>query len=58
MDTTGPENVVAAMRRETALIWMETPTGPLMHSYGIGAIAAIADEGGAVFGVDNTFPGP
>ncbi|RLM77767.1 aminotransferase class I/II-fold pyridoxal phosphate-dependent enzyme, partial [Halobellus sp. Atlit-38R] len=58
VDATDPENVAAAMREETALVWMETPTNPLMHLCDIEAIAAIADEGDAVFGVDNTFLSP
>ena len=58
VDATDPANVEAAMREETRLLWMETPTNPLMHLCDIEAIAAIADEWGALLGVDNTFLSP
>ncbi|WP_416838070.1 trans-sulfuration enzyme family protein [Haloferax sp. DFSO52] len=58
VDATDAANVAAAMREETALVWMETPTNPLMHLCDIEAIAAVADEWGALFCVDNTFLSP
>ncbi|WP_411964833.1 trans-sulfuration enzyme family protein [Haloferax sp. YSMS24] len=58
VDATDPEEVEAAMREETRLLWMETPTNPLMHLCDIEAIAAIADDWGALLGVDNTFLSP
>lgn len=58
VDATDPRNVAEAMRAETALVWMESPTNPLMHLCDIGAIADIAAEHDAVFGVDNTFASP
>ncbi|MDZ7701094.1 MAG: PLP-dependent aspartate aminotransferase family protein [Halobacteriales archaeon] len=58
VDATDPDNVAAAMRPGTSLVWMETPTNPLMHLCDIGAIAEIAHGSGALFGVDNTFASP
>ncbi|KAB1192963.1 aminotransferase class I/II-fold pyridoxal phosphate-dependent enzyme [Haloferax sp. MBLA0076] len=58
VDATDVANVEDAMREETRLIWMETPTNPLMHLCDIEAIAAIADEWDTIFGVDNTFLSP
>ncbi len=58
VDATDPDNVAAAVRPSTTLVWMETPTNPLMHLCDIGAIADIAADAGARFGVDNTFASP
>ncbi|WP_363467061.1 trans-sulfuration enzyme family protein [Halogeometricum borinquense] len=58
VDARDTDTVAAAMREETSLIWMETPTNPLLRLCDIESIAAIADEYGATFGVDNTFVGP
>jgi cystathionine beta-lyase/cystathionine gamma-synthase len=58
VDATEPDNVAAAMRPETSLVWMESPTNPLMHLCDIGAIAEIVADHDAVFGVDNTFASP
>lgn len=58
VDATDPGNVADAMRPETTLVWMETPTNPLMHLCDIGAIADVAADHGATFGVDNTFASP
>ena len=58
VDARDPANVADAMRPETELVWMESPTNPLMHLCDIGAIAEVAHDGGATFGVDNTFMSP
>ncbi len=50
--------VADAMREETALVWMETPTNPLLRLCDIEAIAEVACEHGALLGVDNTFLSP
>ncbi|TKX51818.1 cystathionine gamma-synthase, partial [Halorubrum sp. SP3] len=47
-----------AMRDETELVWVETPTNPLMNVNDIGALADIAHEGDALCAVDNTFATP
>jgi cystathionine gamma-lyase len=46
------------MRPETELVWMESPTNPLMHMCDIAAIADVAHDDGALLGVDNTFLSP
>ncbi|SFR31833.1 trans-sulfuration enzyme family protein [Halogeometricum limi] len=58
VDARDTDEVAAAMREETALVWMESPTNPLLRLCDMEAIAAIADEYDATFGVDNTFVGP
>jgi cystathionine gamma-synthase len=50
--------VRAAMRAETRVIWCETPTNPLLGIADIGALAEIAQAGGALLVVDNTFASP
>ena len=42
----------------TKLIWVETPTNPLLNIIDIAGIAAIAKEAGALLAVDNTFATP
>jgi cystathionine gamma-lyase len=58
VDATETANVADAMRPETALVYMETPTNPLLGLCDLAAIAEVADAGDAVFAVDNTFCSP
>lgn len=48
----------AAIRPETKLVWIETPTNPLLNIGDIAAIASVAHESGAKLVVDNTFASP
>ncbi|GLX98845.1 cystathionine gamma-synthase [Herbidospora sp. NBRC 101105] len=50
--------VRAAMRPETKVIWVETPTNPLLGIADIERLASIAHDGGALLVVDNTFASP
>jgi cystathionine gamma-synthase len=53
------EQVAAAIRPgETRLVWVETPTNPLLNIGDIEAIAAVAHDAGALLVVDNTFASP
>ncbi len=58
VDITDTTNVEAAIQPETELVYLETPTNPLLQIADIETTAAIADEGGALFAVDNTFSSP
>ncbi len=58
VDTTDATNVKAAITANTKLIWVETPTNPLMNISDIAAIAAIAKAANALLCVDNTFASP
>jgi len=58
VDTTHPENVAAALTEKSKLIWIETPTNPLMNITDIAAIAAISKKAGTILCVDNTFASP
>jgi len=55
VDTTDHDAVRDAMREETELVWVETPTNPLLNVNDIGALADIAHEADALCAVDNTF---
>src|SRR5262245_61172433 len=52
------EAVRRAMRPQTKVIWVESPTNPLLGIADIPALAAIARESGALLAVDNTFASP
>jgi len=52
-DQTDPSNVAAAIRPETKVVWVETPTNPLLRIVDIAAIAQLAGDATVV--VDNTF---
>ena len=52
------ESLKAAMRPETRMIWVETPTNPMLKIVDIAAVAAVAREHGALLVVDNTFASP
>jgi len=58
VDTTNAANVQAAITANTKLIWIETPTNPLMNISDIAAIAAISKAANALLCVDNTFASP
>jgi cystathionine gamma-synthase len=55
---TDVQAVRAAVRPETKLIWVETPTNPLLGVADIAALAHVARETGARLIVDNTFASP
>jgi cystathionine gamma-synthase len=58
VDTTDHDAVRSAMGDSTELVWVETPTNPLMNVNDIGALADIAHEHDALCAVDNTFATP
>jgi len=58
VDMQDPQVVRAALRPETRLVWMETPTNPLLKIFDIAAVAEIARQAGAMLVVDNTFATP
>jgi cystathionine gamma-synthase len=58
VDMSDLSNIEQAMRPNTKLIWLETPSNPLLHVVDIAAIAAIAHRGGAICAVDNTWGTP
>ncbi len=57
-DLTDPAALAAALRPETRVVWVETPTNPLLRVVDIGAVAAVAHTAGARLVVDNTLATP
>jgi cystathionine gamma-lyase len=58
VDASDPENVRRAMTPRTRMVWLESPTNPMLKIADLAAIAAIARAGGALSVVDNTFATP
>jgi cystathionine beta-lyase len=50
--------VRSLVNKNTKLIWIETPTNPMMSIIDIKAMASIAKDAGALLAVDNTFASP
>jgi cystathionine beta-lyase/cystathionine gamma-synthase len=53
-----PANFAKALRPNTKLVWVESPTNPLLQLVDIRAVAQVAHAGGAKLVVDNTFASP
>lgn len=58
VDTTDVNNVAKAISGKTKLVWLETPTNPLMNITDIAAIAALTQPKKILLVVDNTFASP
>ena len=58
VDLTDPAQFEAAITPKARLVWIETPTNPLLKIVDIAAIAAIAKQHGLLVAVDNTFASP
>ena len=58
VDTQDPSLVEAAITDKTKLVWLESPTNPLMQITDIQAIADLTKPRGIVLAVDNTFASP
>ena len=58
VDMTDHAAVAGACRAETKLIWMETPSNPVLKITDIAAVVAIARRAGARTAVDNTWSSP
>jgi methionine-gamma-lyase len=58
VDTRYPDNIRNAMRDETRMLWLETPSNPLLRLADIAAAADIATSHGALLVVDSTFATP
>ncbi len=58
VDRTDLKALTAAIRRETRLVWVESPTNPLLKLVDLEAVAAIARRHGLLSCCDNTFATP
>jgi cystathionine gamma-lyase len=58
IDMSQPDALRGALRPNTRMVWIETPSNPLLKIVDLEAAAAIARQHGALFVVDNTFATP
>jgi cystathionine gamma-lyase len=58
IDMSEPEAVAHALRPETRMIWVETPSNPLLEIVDLGAVSAIATQHRVIAVSDNTFATP
>ena len=58
IDTSNIDNIRSAITKNTKLIWLETPTNPLMTITDIAAVADITKANKILLCVDNTFASP
>ncbi|MEJ7633008.1 MAG: cystathionine gamma-synthase [Rubrobacteraceae bacterium] len=58
VDSTDTASVEEALRPETKMLWIETPTNPMLTLSDIRKLSEMAHERGAVVAVDNTFASP
>ncbi len=57
-DVTDPASFAAVIKPNTRMVWVETPTNPLLKIADIAGLAAITRNAGALLVVDNTFASP
>lgn len=58
VDSSDPANIENAIQANTKLIWVETPTNPLLKITDLEAVGKIAKKHNILFGVDSTFATP
>lgn len=58
IDTTDPHNVETALKSNTKMVFLETPTNPVMSVTDLRAVSEIAHQRGAIVVCDNTFLSP
>ncbi len=57
-DLTNPDNLLAALQPDTRMVWVETPTNPMLKLADLAAIGNICRERGIIAVADNTFASP
>jgi len=58
VDPTDPEAIAAAMTDRTRLVWLESPTNPLLRVVDLDAVSELVHGAGAIVAVDSTFASP
>jgi cystathionine gamma-lyase len=58
VDTTNPVNIESGIKKNTRMIWIETPSNPLLRITDLREVARIGKAGGLVTVIDNTFATP
>ena len=57
-EDSSPAGFAAVLSARTKMVWIETPTNPLLQIIDIAAVAELAHKAGALLVVDNTFASP
>jgi cystathionine gamma-lyase len=57
-DDASPAGFAKLLTKPTKLVWIETPTNPLLQILDIAALAELTHKAGAILAVDNTFASP
>ena len=52
------DNVEAAINKNTRMVWVETPTNPMMNVIDIKAVSVLCKSNDVLLAVDNTFASP
>ena len=58
VDTSNPDNVENSIKKNTKLLWIETPTNPLLKVTDLNAMSSISKKHNILLGVDTTFATP
>jgi cystathionine gamma-synthase len=58
VELSDPESLASGFTERTKMVWVETPSNPLLHVFSIAELAVAAHEHGALLVVDNTFASP
>jgi cystathionine gamma-synthase len=58
VELSDPESLASGFTERTKMVWVETPSNPLLHVFSISELAVAAHEQGALLVVDNTFASP
>jgi cystathionine gamma-lyase len=58
VDPTDPDAIAAAMTDRTRLVWLESPTNPLLHVVDLDAVSELVHGAHALVAVDSTFASP
>ena len=58
VDSSDPKNVARAIGKKTKMVWIETPTNPLIKLTDLEAVGKICSKRGVLYGVDSTFATP
>ncbi len=58
VDLGDPENMLAALRPETRMLWVESPSNPMLKLADLAALAQICRQRGIIAVADNTFASP
>jgi cystathionine beta-lyase/cystathionine gamma-synthase len=58
VDPTDPDAITAAMNDRTRLVWLESPTNPLLRVVDLDAVSELVHGAGALVAVDSTFASP